>query len=72
MMQEEIKKAMINIEELKETDKGRLVSYSDGIKTEIGRITSWNSRYIFVDFTDSERGQACYPRSLNFVQNEMD
>jgi hypothetical protein len=60
---------MINQEELKQEHKNRLVLYRshDGAKPEQGRITSWNDKFIFVDFDNTGRGQATPPSKLEFV-----
>ena len=40
---------MINIKELEERDVGHWVTYTPSIdKQEIGRIKSWNGKFIFV------------------------
>jgi len=43
---------MIDINSLSESDKGRGVIYTSrlGDRVEVGRITSWNERYIFVRY----------------------
>jgi len=38
----------------------------EGAKPEFGRITSFNSRFIFVDFQNVGRGQATFPHLLKF------
>lgn len=60
---------MINPEELKPEHKNRLVIYrsGDGVRPEQGRITSWNDKFIFVDFDNTGRGQATPPSKLEFV-----
>lgn len=60
---------MINPEELKPEHKNRLVVYmsGDGARPEQGRITSWNDKFIFVDFDNTGRGQATLPSKLEFV-----
>ena len=59
---------MIKIEELKEEHKNRSVVYTDGTgEIEEGHITSWNKRFIFVDYGKScGRGIATDPCDLNF------
>ena len=59
---------MINIQELKEEHKNRLVVYEPykGAKLEQGRITSWNDSFIFVDYQNVGRGQATPPEKLYF------
>ncbi len=58
---------MIKIEELKPEDVGRMVVYQSFDKKEDGRITSWNDKYIFVDFDNTGRGQACRPSDLELT-----
>ena len=59
---------MIDIKLLKESDKGRLVTYQpyNSAKPEHGRITSWNNKWIFVDYQNVGRGQATPPNKLSF------
>jgi len=60
---------MILIKALTKEDIGRKIIYKDGVGmiTE-GYITSWNSKYIFVDYGDScGRGIATSPYDLGFV-----
>ena len=61
---------MIDIEQLKEEDKGRSVVYTDGVgNREQGYITSWNDTYIFVCYGPEccGRGIATYPSDLDFI-----
>lgn len=60
---------MIDIAKIKETDIGRLVVYQvvPGAKREQGRITSFNTRFVFVDYQNTGRGVATPPEKLNFV-----
>lgn len=60
---------MIQIDTLKPEDVGRLVVYRTApqFKPEQGRITSWNSKYIFVDYTNVGRGNATSPIDLDFL-----
>jgi len=60
---------MIKIEELTEAAKGRSVTYTDGTGAkEYGIITSWNHKYIFVDYGSHccGRGIATDPRDLDW------
>ena len=59
---------MIKIEDLKDTDKGRSVTYTDGVgETEFGHISSWNEKFIFVDYGNScGRGIATSPSDLTW------
>lgn len=60
---------MIEIKDLKEEDKGRVVKYTSNYPkqhNEWGMITSWNDEYIFVDYSGSERGTATRPINLEF------
>lgn len=41
---------MIEIDKLTESDKGREVRYDAHEKYELGRITSWNERVVFVRY----------------------
>lgn len=43
----------LDIATLKATDVGRQVQYTsgNGSKVEVGRITSWNDRFVFVRYT---------------------
>lgn len=60
---------MINLSELKPDHVNRLVVYRshEGARPEQGRITSWNERFIFVDYDNTGRGQATPPEKLEFV-----
>jgi FKBP-type peptidyl-prolyl cis-trans isomerase 2 len=58
---------MIKIKELKDEDIGRMVVYHSHNEKQDGRITSWNERFIFVDFDNTGRGQACNPKDLEFT-----
>ena len=60
---------MIILENLKEEDKGRSVIYTDGTGgKEDGHITSWNSKFIFVDYgKNCGRGIATDPHDLKFT-----
>lgn len=40
----------LSIPELKSTDVGRQVTYTNRDKVEVGRITSWNDKWIFVRY----------------------
>ena len=57
---------MICIETLKDDDIGKEVIYVDGVGSrEIGHITSWNHKYIFVNYGKTDGyGAATYPRDL--------
>lgn len=63
---------MIDIGKLKNKDIGKSVIYTDGTgDTEEGHITSWNNKFIFVDYGNScGRGIATYPSDLRFI-NEI-
>ena len=58
---------MIKIKELKKEDVGRMVIYQSFDERQEGRITSWNDRFIFVDFDNTGRGQAVRPFDLEFT-----
>jgi hypothetical protein len=60
---------MIEIKNLTETDKGKVVKYKSTMgngRFEYGKITSWNESYIFVDYYGLERGTATGPHNLSF------
>jgi hypothetical protein len=59
---------VIRIEDLKEEHKGRSVTYKEGtVITDFGHITSWNQRFIFVDYGHScGRGIATDPKDLTW------
>lgn len=60
---------MIQISELTDKHKGRLVTYHPHPqnKAEQGRITSWNDLYVFVDYNNTGRGIATRPETLTFA-----
>ena len=59
---------MIKIENLKEKDKGRKVIYNGHAATEEGYISSWNDKYVFVDYgKNCGRGIATDPKDLDFT-----
>jgi len=60
---------MVDIKSLSATDKGRAVIYTDGTgQLEQGHITSWNKKFIFVDYGKScGRGTATTPSDLDFM-----
>jgi len=70
---------MIKLSELKESDVGRLVVYRSkgGDKVERGKISSWNNRFVFVNW-EIYPGRhlvsfgcapaATYPEDLEFVE----
>jgi hypothetical protein len=60
---------MINPDGLTPEHKERLVVYTphEGARPEQGRITSWNERFIFVDYDNTGRGQATPPSKLDFI-----
>lgn len=64
---------MIEIKELKPSDKGRVVKYKSTVMPgdyyEYGKITSWNEEYIFVDYHNHQRGTPTRPLHLTFVDN---
>lgn len=53
-------------------DIGRLVVYHPAHKTvgEQGRITSFNNLFVFVDYDNTDRGQATKYEDLTFVSQE--
>jgi hypothetical protein len=66
---------MIDITQLKEEDKGRAVTYRSTVvigKLEYGTITSWNDKYIFVDYYQAGgRGTATSPEHLDWANVEI-
>lgn len=60
---------MIDISKLAQDDVNRLVVYTPlkGAKVEQGRITSWNGKFIFVDYTNVGRGVATRSEDLHFL-----
>ena len=58
----------IDINELKEEDKNRLVVYKNYRleRTEEGVITSWNDTYIFVRYGGDNHSKATSPRDLDW------
>lgn len=59
---------MIDIHALKESDRNRLVIHKNKRgKIQEGRITSWNEKFIFVDFYDNGMGAATNPKDLEFL-----
>jgi len=59
---------MLKISELSSKDINRKVVYMpDGQKTQEGRITSFNDKFIFVDYQNVGRGQATPPSKLYFL-----
>jgi hypothetical protein len=60
---------MIEITKLTPEDVGRLVIYRTAptFEPQEGRITSFNDKYIFVDYTNVGRGNATRPEDLEFT-----
>lgn len=57
---------MINIALLTEKDIGRHVIYErEYCKKEVGVLTSWNERFIFVRFR-GPTGESCQPEDVRF------
>lgn len=71
---------MIDIDELDPSDIGRWVKYRGFAHSEIGRIKSWNDRFIFVVYHCNEdwsnydyyTGAATDPRDLEFIDPPED
>lgn len=59
---------MIDLKKLKPADKGRDVMYS-GQEDEEGVITSWNDKFIFVDYGNGN-GVATEPKDLRFLTQQ--
>jgi len=63
---------MIDLKKLKPEDTGREVMYSGQIEDEEGVITSWNDKFIFVDYGNGH-GIATDPKDLRFLtQQELE
>lgn len=65
---------MIEIKDLKEEDKGRIVMYKANhmsSKPEKGTITSWNESFIFVDYYGTGRGTATRPENLTWDKDDV-
>lgn len=67
---------MIRLDDLKESDKGREVRYEVRggqpgeayyTRCEFGKISSWNSRFIFVRYQHSGTAQATDLNDLEFT-----
>ena len=57
---------MIEISKLKEEDVGRNVIYHrEFCNQEVGRLSSWNDKYVFVRFK-GPTGEACEPNDVSF------
>lgn len=58
---------MIDLEDLREEDKGRGVLFltHHGV-IERGVLSSWNEWYIFARFTNGSTAAACDPKQLEF------
>jgi len=58
---------MIEIGNLTDADKGRRVRYErEHCKREIGVLSSWNDRFVFVRF-NGPNGEACEPADVSFI-----
>lgn len=59
---------MINISDLTESDKGRSVRYTSfiGAPVEVGRIKTWNDKWIFVWYGSGDTATATNPNDLEF------
>jgi hypothetical protein len=61
---------MIEIASLQEGDKGRHVRYHrEHCTPEIGVLSSWNDRVIFVRFK-GPNGEACEPEDVSFEDGQ--
>lgn len=61
---------MIKISDVRESDIGASVVYHrEYCKREIGRLSSWNNRYVFVRFKEPN-GEACEPEDVTF-ENDL-
>lgn len=67
----------MKIEEITKKDIGRFVVYNDGFKTQLGRIKSYNEKFIFVvyhcnnnwDRYKDYTGCATSPENIHFVED---
>jgi hypothetical protein len=60
---------MINISDLRESDKGRKVLFLLGdLNGELGEIVSWNEERIMVKYRDELEPKAIFPVNLLFVK----
>lgn len=59
---------MINILDLTDLDKGRSVRYTPfkGAPAEVGRIKTWNDKWIFVWYHSGDTAAATNPSDLEF------
>ena len=72
------KRIMIDIKSLTKDDIGKWVKYTDFSKTEIGKIKSWNDKFIFVVYScdgnwnkfKNYTAAATSPRDLVFSKAE--
>lgn len=61
---------MIDPKELTREDVGRGVVYHrEHCALEIGMLSSWNDRFVFVQFK-GPNGEACIPEDVSFVFEE--
>lgn len=61
---------MIEISSLTEKDVGRNIIYHrEYCKREVGTLSSWNDKYIFVRFK-GPNGEACEPADISFEFEE--
>ena len=58
---------MIDISKLNEKDKDREVVFENHGKKEYGRISSWNTHFIFVIYSGKWQSQATKPEQLTFA-----
>jgi len=69
---------MIDISKLTKDDVGKWVLYTDFSKTEIGKLKSWNDRFIFVvyscnhDWNDFENYTAAATRPEDLIFSKVE
>ncbi len=65
---------MIDITELTDADKDRWVAYKGNDNKEVGVISSWNDKFIFVKYVSgqggTDNGVATKPEDLRFLTEE--
>jgi len=59
----------MNIKDLTEKDVNRKVIYSSFNSKEVGVISSWNDKYIFVRYGNKTFGEATDPNDLEYELN---
>jgi len=62
----------IKLEDLKDSDIGRKVSYRNyhNQKDAPGTLANWNHRFIFVNYGNPDNNIATRPEDLTFIEEE--